>query len=315
MSMTDPIADILARIRNGIRARKPQVEMPPSKIKLRLAELLKSEGFISTFTVARGPDSGRLICSSSATTARPQRHHRHAPRVAPGQRTYVPPPSHPARPLRPRHRHPLHVEGRDDRPRGAQEGRSAASSSARCGEPCPASDVSQSPIPKGVTGRRISDGIVVVKGPKGELDAPSPAGISVKTRRRTSCSSRTDDSRPSARKHGLIRALVNNMVKRRDRRASSASSRSTASVTRPRSRARTSTCRSATRTRSTSSSRGRRGQGRQEPRHPRRASTARCVGAAAAKIRSFRRPEPYKGKGVKYVEEVIRRRSARPARS
>src|SRR4029078_2396219 len=46
MSMTDPIADFLARIRNGIRARKQLVECPRSNIKLRLAELLRDEGFV-----------------------------------------------------------------------------------------------------------------------------------------------------------------------------------------------------------------------------------------------------------------------------
>jgi small subunit ribosomal protein S8 len=47
MSMTDPIADMLTRIRNGIRARRARVEMPSSKIKLRIAEILKEEGFIA----------------------------------------------------------------------------------------------------------------------------------------------------------------------------------------------------------------------------------------------------------------------------
>ena len=43
--MTDPIADLLARIRNGIRARKQLIECPRSNIKLRLAEILRDEGF------------------------------------------------------------------------------------------------------------------------------------------------------------------------------------------------------------------------------------------------------------------------------
>ena len=46
MSMTDPIADFLARIRNGIRARKQLVECPRSTIKLRIAEILRDEGFV-----------------------------------------------------------------------------------------------------------------------------------------------------------------------------------------------------------------------------------------------------------------------------
>ena len=47
MSMTDPIADFLARIKNGIQARKQLVELPRSNIKLRIAEILRDEGFVN----------------------------------------------------------------------------------------------------------------------------------------------------------------------------------------------------------------------------------------------------------------------------
>ena len=46
MSMTDPIADMLVRIRNAAAVGKPTVKMPSSKIKLALAKLLKEEGYI-----------------------------------------------------------------------------------------------------------------------------------------------------------------------------------------------------------------------------------------------------------------------------
>ena len=49
MSMTDPIADMLTRIRNGIQARHDRVELPASKLKAEIARILKSEGFISNF--------------------------------------------------------------------------------------------------------------------------------------------------------------------------------------------------------------------------------------------------------------------------
>ena len=49
MSMTDPIADLLTRIRNGIQAHHDRVEMPASKLKVELAKILKSEGFISNY--------------------------------------------------------------------------------------------------------------------------------------------------------------------------------------------------------------------------------------------------------------------------
>jgi len=45
--MTDPIADMLTRIRNAITARKAKVIMPSSKLKQRLAEVLKDEGFVT----------------------------------------------------------------------------------------------------------------------------------------------------------------------------------------------------------------------------------------------------------------------------
>lgn len=47
--MTDPIADFLTRIRNAIIARKTKVEIPSAKLKRRLAELLRDEGYISSF--------------------------------------------------------------------------------------------------------------------------------------------------------------------------------------------------------------------------------------------------------------------------
>jgi small subunit ribosomal protein S8 len=51
MSMTDPIADMLTRIRNGIQARHDRVELPASKLKVEIARILKSEGFISNYKV------------------------------------------------------------------------------------------------------------------------------------------------------------------------------------------------------------------------------------------------------------------------
>ena len=51
----------------------------------------------------------------------------------------------------------------------------------------------------------------------------------------------------------------------------------------------------------------------QEHADPVAASTSRALGAAAAKIRSFRPPEPYKGKGIKYIEETILRKAGKTA--
>jgi small subunit ribosomal protein S8 len=51
MSMTDPIADFLSRIRNGIHSRRQTISAPASTVKEKLAEILKQEGYISGFSV------------------------------------------------------------------------------------------------------------------------------------------------------------------------------------------------------------------------------------------------------------------------
>ena len=51
MSMTDPIADLLTRVRNGLSANKAEVLMPASKVKKSIAQVLKDEGYITDFSV------------------------------------------------------------------------------------------------------------------------------------------------------------------------------------------------------------------------------------------------------------------------
>jgi small subunit ribosomal protein S8 len=93
MSMTDPIADFLARIRNGIHARKQTVECPRSTLKLRIAEILRDEGFVQGVNTAEDNKQGllklelrydgRATVSGCAITG--------MRRVSrPGQRAYVP---------------------------------------------------------------------------------------------------------------------------------------------------------------------------------------------------------------------------------
>lgn len=54
MSVNDPIADMLTRIRNGVMAEKTLVAMPTSKTKVEIARILKEEGFIQDFNVVDG---------------------------------------------------------------------------------------------------------------------------------------------------------------------------------------------------------------------------------------------------------------------
>ncbi|WP_303904241.1 30S ribosomal protein S8 [Thiohalomonas denitrificans] len=51
MSMTDPIADMLTRIRNGLHAGKVEVSMPSSKLKKAVGNVLKDEGYVSELSV------------------------------------------------------------------------------------------------------------------------------------------------------------------------------------------------------------------------------------------------------------------------
>lgn len=51
MNMTDPIADMLTRIRNGVSARHVEVQMPSSKMKIEVAKILKDEGYILGYKV------------------------------------------------------------------------------------------------------------------------------------------------------------------------------------------------------------------------------------------------------------------------
>ena len=59
MSMTDPIAHMLTKIRNAIVAKKKEVEITSSKVKLRIAEILKEEGYIQDYEVT--PDNKQGI--------------------------------------------------------------------------------------------------------------------------------------------------------------------------------------------------------------------------------------------------------------
>jgi small subunit ribosomal protein S8 len=52
MNMTDPIADMLTRLRNALQARHSKVDVPASKLKAEIARILKEEGYIANYKVA-----------------------------------------------------------------------------------------------------------------------------------------------------------------------------------------------------------------------------------------------------------------------
>ncbi|AEK37685.1 30S ribosomal protein S8 [Corynebacterium variabile DSM 44702] len=61
MTMTDPIADMLSRVRNASNAYHDSVSMPSSKIKANIAEILKKEGYIADFTVEEAAKVGKQL--------------------------------------------------------------------------------------------------------------------------------------------------------------------------------------------------------------------------------------------------------------
>jgi large subunit ribosomal protein L6 len=161
-------------------------------------------------------------------------------------------------------------------------------------------------LPKGVN-VNVAGRDVTVKGPRGELRRALPTGVSVKVEGAAIHVSRDDDSRENRSKHGLARALVANMVNgvttgfERKLEINGVGYRAEVA--------------------------GQKLNMALGFSHPieyelPKQVTAKVeknvvtltsfdrevLGETAAKIRSFRPPEPYKGKGVKYAEETIRRK-------
>ena len=87
MSMTDPIADMLTRIRNAHAANKTKVKMPSSKVKIAIAEVLKSEGYVADFGVDGEENKPTLTVELKYYEGRPVIEH--LQRVStPGRRVY-----------------------------------------------------------------------------------------------------------------------------------------------------------------------------------------------------------------------------------
>ena len=101
MSMNDPLADMLTRIRNATMVKKDSVDMPHSKIKGHIAEILKEEGYINGFHIIEenGPqntlridlkydDRGRAVITGLKRVSKPGRRvyarHNEIPRVMSG---------------------------------------------------------------------------------------------------------------------------------------------------------------------------------------------------------------------------------------
>ena len=87
MSMSDPIADMLTRIRNAQMVQKVSVVMPASKLKTAIAEVLKAEGYIDNFAVRENDGKPQLVIALKYYAGKPVIEH--IERVSrPGLRVY-----------------------------------------------------------------------------------------------------------------------------------------------------------------------------------------------------------------------------------
>jgi small subunit ribosomal protein S8 len=117
MSLTDPVADFLARIRNAIRARHQKLDVPASKLKAEIARILKEEGYISNYKTQEedGKAILRVYLKYGANNEAAIRDLAHLASRLPCLHR---PRRDQARPGRPRHLHHDHPQGRHDRPSG-----------------------------------------------------------------------------------------------------------------------------------------------------------------------------------------------------
>ena len=171
-------------------------------------------------------------------------------------------------------------------------------------------------IPAGVT-VTLKDDVVTVKGPKGELSQYVNPLITVTINENEIVVSRGSDEKQERAFHGLYRALINNMVvgvsegykKELELVGVGYRVSNTGNVmelalgyTHPIFMVLPSEIKVETKT-----------ERNKNPLITLESCDKQLLGAVCAKIRSFRKPEPYKGKGVKFVGEVIRRKSGKSA--
>lgn len=91
MTITDPVADMLTRIRNALMAGHTRVTMPSSKMRAAIADILKEEGFIGDYQVIDDHPQANLVIDIKYVGQRKERHPviRELKRVSkPGQRVY-----------------------------------------------------------------------------------------------------------------------------------------------------------------------------------------------------------------------------------
>ena len=171
-------------------------------------------------------------------------------------------------------------------------------------------------IPAGVT-IDVKDNVITVKGPKGELKQAVNPNIKVEVEDGIINVSRPDDNRESRAQHGLYRALINNMVTgvstgfKKELEIvgvgyKAESKGQVLQLTLGYSHAIYFKMPPEVTVNAVS-------ERNKNPLITLESCDKQLLGQICAKIRSFRKPEPYKGKGVKFVGEVIRRKSGKTA--
>ena len=316
MSMTDPIADMLTRVRNAHSAGKPTVSMPSSKKLVEIARIMQQEGYVQGYEVIDGEPRATLEITlkygpKKAKTIRGIK------RISkPGLRIYA---------------------GKDELPRvlgglgtaiistsqGVMTDRDAASAaSAAKSSPTSGRKGRDRHVSYRQTARRRScrgrgdhrrqhrDG----EGPKGELTRSFPSMMTIRREGDDIVVERPDDSREAKSFHGLTRTLVSNMVE-----GVSAGFSKKLQLVGVGYRA---------------ALKGRDLEMQLGYSHPVLVQapenitfevpsqteivvsgpSKEQVGQVAANIRKWRKPEPYKGKGIRYEGEVVRRKLGKAAK-
>ena len=217
MSMTDPIADMLTRIRNGIQSHHERVELPASKLKVEIARILKNEGFIRNYNLSeegRAPGHAPRSTSSTRPSGEPVIHG--IERISrPGRRVY-----------RNKQEIPSVLGGlglaivstskgvlSGTRSRQERRRRRSPLPGLVRRDPCHALERKEIPLPKGVEVKHDGNA-VTVKGPKGTPDHPArPRHRRDDREQRRAVHARRTMKADSRAFHGLMRALVANNVR------------------------------------------------------------------------------------------------------
>ena len=204
MQITDPIADMLTRIRNAGSARHETVDVPASKMKKAIAEILLEEGYIRSFQLIDDGTQGIIRITLKYLPGK-EKAIQGLKRVSkPG-----------LRPARPRHRHHFDFQGHHDRqegPRGPCRRRSPCVCLVRRVRDM--SRIGREPItvPAGVEVTIAPENVVTVKGPKGTITEALCPDMVITEENGVLHVARKSDTKQQRSLHGLTRSLLHNMV-------------------------------------------------------------------------------------------------------